>query len=92
MVSEDKKSVPAKVIYLMTKSDISKKASAEKEMWQTRGIFGRVISVDFKTQNITLAARGTLGETNVVISPKDDAEYLRYAADSVKFADACRDL
>lgn len=88
VVSADKKSVPAKVIYLMTKSDISKKIAAERELWRTRGIFGRVVSVDFKTKNVTLAVRGMMGENNVVLSPKDDAEFLRYAPDSIKFSDA----
>ncbi len=87
-VSADKKTIPAKVIYLMTKSDISKKNSAEQEMWQKRGIFGRVVSVDFSTKNITLATTVMGAERNVIISPKENVEYLRYAPGSVKFSDA----
>lgn len=87
-VSADKKTIPAKVIYLMTKSDISKKQSAEQEMWQKRGIFGRVVSIDFSSKNITLATTVMGAERNVVLSPKEDAQYLRYAPDSIKFSDA----
>lgn len=87
-VSPDKKTIPAKAIYLMTKSDISKKLTAERELWRTRGVFGRVVSVDFKTQNVTIASRTAMGETNVVLSPKENAEYLRYAPDSSKFSEA----
>lgn len=87
-VSADKKTIPAKAIYLMTKSDISKKNSAEQEMWQKRGIFGRVVSVDFSTKNITLATTVMGAERNVIISPKENVEYLRYAPGSIKFADA----
>jgi hypothetical protein len=86
-VSADKKTIPAKTVYLMTKSDISKRNQAEKELWRTRGISGRVVSVDFKTRNITLATRSISGETNITVSPKENAEFLRYSADSVKFAD-----
>jgi len=88
VVSADKKTIPAKTVYLMTKSDISKRNQAEKELWRTRGISGRVVSVDFKTRNITLATRSMAGETNITVLPKENAEFLRYSADSVKFADA----
>lgn len=88
MVAADKKSMPAKAIYLMTKSDLSKKLAAEKEMWRTRGISGRVESVDFKTQTITVVSRGMTGETKIAVTPKEAINYRRYAADSVKFADA----
>lgn len=87
-VASDKKSVPAKAVYLITKSDIAKRNAAERELWRTRGISGRVVSVDFKTQSVTLATRGMMGETNVTLSPKENANYLRYAPDSVKFSDA----
>lgn len=88
-VSADKKSIPAKTVYLMTKSDIAKRLAAERELWRTRGISGKVVSVDFKTQNITLATtRGMMGEVNVTLSPKENAQYLRYAPDSSKFSDA----
>ena len=87
VVAADRKSIPAKTVYLITKSDIAKRNAAEKELWRTRGIFGRVASVDFKTQKVTIAVRGAAGETNVVLSPKENAEFLRYAPNSVKFSD-----
>lgn len=87
-VSADKKTITAKNIYLMSKSDISKKLAAEKEAWRTRGITGRVVKVDFKTKNVTIATRSLMSETEVVISPKESAEFLRYAPDSAKFAEA----
>jgi hypothetical protein len=88
MVSADKKTMPAKTIYLMTKSDLSKKLAAEREMWRTRGISGRVESVDFKTQTITVVTRGLAGETKIAVTPKDAIVYRRYSPQSVKFADA----
>ena len=87
-VSADKKTFTAKNIYLMSKSDISKKLTAEREAWRTRSISGRVTKVDFKTKEVTVATRGMMGETDVVVSPKENAEFLRYAPDSAKYADA----
>lgn len=89
-VSEDKKTITAKNVYLMTQTDINKRNQAERELWRTRGINGKVVSVDFKTQAITIStpARGMMPGANVVISPKENAQYLRYAPDSVKYSDA----
>lgn len=87
-VSADKKIITAKNVYLMSKSDIAKKLAAEREAWRTRGISGRVVKVDFKTKEVTISTRGMAGETEVVLSPKDTAEYFRYAANSAKFSDA----
>jgi hypothetical protein len=87
-VSDDKKTIAAKTVYLMTKSDISKKIAAEREAWRTRGISGRVEMVDFKTKTITVVTRSLTGETKIALTPKDEVSYKRYAPDSVKFADA----
>lgn len=89
-VAADKKSVPAKNIYLITKSDISKKNASEREAWRTRGISGRIVSLNPNKEEFTIAvaSRGPLGEQNVVVSPKDNVNYRRYAPDSVKFDDA----
>ncbi|MFN3330586.1 MAG: hypothetical protein ACK419_06655, partial [Pyrinomonadaceae bacterium] len=87
-VSSDKKSVPAKVVYLITKSDIAKKQEKEREEWRIRGISGRVISLDVPNQKIIISVRSMMGERTVTIVPKQNAEYRRYAPDSVKFSDA----
>lgn len=88
VVSADKKTFTAKNVYLMSKSDISKKLAAEREAWRTRSISGRVTKIDFKTKEVTVATRGMMGETDVVVTPKETAEFLRYAPDSAKYADA----
>jgi len=88
MVSSDKKSIPAKEVYLITKSDIAKKQEKEKEEWRIRGISGRVISLDIPNQKIIVSTRSMMGEKLVTIVPKQNAEYRRYAPDSVKFSDA----
>jgi len=87
-MAEDKKSIPARTVYLMTKSDISKSHEAERAAWKTRGISGKVVSLNPNKQEFTIAVRGIAAEQNIVVSPKETVDYRRYAPDSVKFADA----
>lgn len=88
IVPADKKSIPARTVYLMTKSDITKRNEAERTAWQTRGISGRVVSIDVLSKKIVVATRGMGGERNITVTPKDVIEYRRYSPDSVKFSDA----
>lgn len=85
---EDKKTLPARSVYLMTKSDIAQKNSKETERWATKGISGRVASVDQITKQIKIDVRGLAATTSVVLTPKDGAKILRYAPNSVKFSEA----
>lgn len=87
-VSADKKSLPAKTVYLMTKSEIAEKQAKESEQWRARGISGRVMNLNFEKKEITIAVRNFTGETNVVITPKENVKFLRYAPDSIKYSEA----
>ncbi|MEO8041097.1 MAG: hypothetical protein ABI646_00685 [Acidobacteriota bacterium] len=86
--AEDKKTLPAKSIYLITKSDIAQKQVKESERWATRGISGRVSAVDQITRQIKVDLRGLANTTTVVLSPKEGAKILRYVPNSVKFSEA----
>jgi hypothetical protein len=88
LVAADKKSMPGKAVYIMSKADIAKRDTAERDAWRTRGVSGKVTAVDFAKQQITIASRGAAGSTNVVITPKENVKYSRYASESVRFADA----
>lgn len=90
ILSEDKKSIPVKKVYLITKSDIANKQAKEQAEWRTRGISGRVVSYDVKTGVINVSMRGLAGERTVSVTPKEKAEFYRYAPDSVKFSEAKR--
>jgi predicted RNA-binding protein len=88
-VAPDNKSVPAKAVYIMTKADIAKRDTAERDAWRTRGVSGKVTAIDFSKQQVTIAARGgMMGTTNVVMTPKPGTKYLRYASNSNKYSDA----
>jgi len=88
ILSEDKKSLPARAVYLMTKSDIARKQAKDVERWATRGISGRVASVNTAANQVTIEVRGLMNTTNVVVSAKPDAEFKRYAPNSVKYDEA----
>jgi len=85
---DDKKVLPARAVYLMSKSDIAQKAAKENERWATRGISGRVASVSPATNQVTIEVRGLMNSTSVVVTPKGDALFKRYKQDSVKYNEA----
>jgi hypothetical protein len=88
VLAENKKSLPARTIFLMTKSDISQKRAKEAEAWKTRGIAGRVTAVNTQTNQFTVEIRTLTGSTSTVVTPKEAAKFRRYAPDSVKFDEA----
>lgn len=87
-VSDDRKSVPARQVILMTKADIAKKQERDREEWRRRGIAGRVTALDAEKQEITISTRSREGEQLVTITDTSQASFRRYAPDSVKFSDA----
>jgi len=88
IMNPDGKSLPARSVYLMSKSDIAQKQAKEAEQWKTRGITGKVTAVNPQTNQITLEIRSLMGATTTVLTPKQDAKFIRYAPDSVKFSEA----
>src|SRR6201988_4251048 len=87
-LAEDRKSVPAVQIIVMTKGDIAKKQDAERMEWRRRGILGVITVLKPDTHEITSANRTIAGTQSVVIPVGDKTEMRRYAPDSIKFSDA----
>jgi len=88
ILATDRKSIPAKSVYLMTKSDIAQKQTKEQERWKTRGISGQVMAINPQTKEITVTSRGLMVETKTLLTPKDNAVFRRYAQDSVSYNEA----
>jgi hypothetical protein len=88
IMAADKKSIPARAVYLMTKADIAGRQAKHQERWKTRGISGQVAAVNAQTKEITVSSRGIMGETKTILTPKDDAKFRRYAPDSVRYDEA----
>ena len=85
---DDKTVLPARAVYIISKSDLAQKNAKETERWSTRGISGRVASVDPATNQVTIEVRGLMNSTSVVVTPKSDAIFKRYKQDSVKYSEA----
>jgi hypothetical protein len=87
-VADDRKSVPARQVIVMSKADVAKKQAHDREEWTRRGITGRVTAVDPATNHIVLSARTREGDKPITIVDANKALFRRYAPDSVKFSDA----
>jgi hypothetical protein len=87
-VAEDRKSVPAAMVVVMTKGDLAKKQEAERLEWRRRGILGVITALKPETNEITISNRTMAGTQSVVIPVSDKTEMRRYAPDSIKFGDA----
>ena len=87
-VAEDRKSVPAVQIIVMTKGDLAKKQEAERLEWRRRGILGVITALKPDTKEITISNRTMAGTQAVVMQVADKTEMHRYAPDSIKFGDA----
>jgi hypothetical protein len=87
-VSEDRKSVPAMQIIVMTKGDLAKKQEAERMEWRRRGILGVITTLKPDTKEITISNRTMAGTQAVIMQVSDKTEMHRYAPDSIKFGDA----
>ncbi|MCA1576447.1 MAG: hypothetical protein LC794_03680 [Acidobacteria bacterium] len=87
-VSEDRKSIPAVQIIVMTKGDLAKKQEAERLEWRRRGILGVITVLKPDTKEITISNRTMAGMQSVVMQVSDKTEMHRYAPDSIKFGDA----
>jgi len=78
----------ARTVYLMTKADIAQKHAKETAEWRTRGIAGRITAIDPAAKKMTVQMGGIMGATTIALTPKDNAMFLHYAPDSVKFDEA----
>ena len=89
----DQKSLEATRVVVMSKSDLTSYHAAEVREWQTRGIEGVVKAVDPAKMEITISVPnrppipGSLTHP-VILTTTPQTVLLRYAPNSVKFADA----
>ena len=87
-LSEDKASLAATTLVVMTKADIAEKQQADQAEWQKRGVGGLVTAVDANAGELTINTRTAEGMKPLVIATTEKTMVRRYAPDSVKFADA----
>jgi len=90
VIPEDKKTLPVRSVYLMSKSEITQRQVKDKEEWRTRGTVGKVAGYNVQTRVITITTRGMGGEKTIAVKPKENAEFYRYAPDSIEFSKATK--
>lgn len=89
ILAADGKSMPARQVFYVTKADVAAKNAKEAEEWRKRGITGKVTIVNAQTNQLTVESPGVLGATTkTVLTPKENAKFLRYAPDSIRFDEA----
>jgi hypothetical protein len=87
-VTEDRKSVPAQKVIVVSQSEIAQKQERERTEWRRRGLSGIIESLNPQTKEITVAARSAEGSKPIIIPFNDKVKMRRYAPDSVRFSDA----
>ncbi|HNQ15121.1 MAG TPA: hypothetical protein PKM58_06125, partial [Pyrinomonadaceae bacterium] len=88
LVADDKKSITAKTVYLMSKSTIAERNSKELEDWRNRGTTGRVVAVHPMTNAITVTVGSGVMAREVKVKPEQATEFMRFSPDSNDFAKA----
>ena len=76
----------ARRVVIMSATDISKRDEADRQDWNTRGLSGVV--AEHSGNTITIRSQSLQGETRQTVTVSDQTKFRRYAADSVRFADA----
>lgn len=87
-LAEDRTSIPAVAVIVMTKADLAQKRERERADWQKRAVAGTITALKPDTQEITVSLRSRDGARAVVIEPSPSAVFRRYAPDSVQFHQA----
>lgn len=87
-VAEDRKSVPAQKVIVVSQSEIAQKQERERAEWRRRGLSGIIESLNPQTKEITVNARMAEGQKPIIIPVTDKVKIRRYAPDSVRFSDA----
>lgn len=86
VLPEGSKTLPARSVVIMTKSDVAKKQAQDRAEWQRRGIAGTIVSVRPEAKEIVVNTHGR--EANDITVDASAAQFRRYAPDSVRFSDA----
>ena len=87
-LSDDRKSLFAASVMVMTRADLAQKHQRDREEWQRRGLAGTVTDVDPAKGEITISTTAREGPKTTVIEISRATGFLRYAPDSVRFSDA----
>lgn len=86
-VDEKQQSFVARMVIVMSKSEVAEKHERDRTAWLKRGVAGVVTALNPETKEITLRTGSGAG-SNAVITAAEGGTFRRYASGSVKFRDA----
>jgi hypothetical protein len=80
-ISADRKSVAARQILIVARSEVEQKLARDREEWQRRGITGSVLALDPASKTLKAQVR----EQTLTLTFTETSRVRRYAADSVTY-------
>ena len=87
-MSDDKGSIEAALVIVMTRADLARKHAADSAEWQKRGTAGAVTATNPASREITISVGSREAARVVTVEAPAGVTFRRYAPDSVRFADA----
>ncbi len=87
-LSEDKKTLAATSIVVMSRADYTKKHEAEEADWKSRGVSGVVTAINPDSKEITISVRTHEGQKPFIVAASGSVDMRRYAPDSIRFSEA----
>lgn len=85
----DGQATAARQVIVVSKEDLAQRENRNQEDWRTRGINGRITTINPQTKEITIAARSRQGLDTITINASGaGVRFLRYAPDSTRREDA----
>jgi Cu/Ag efflux protein CusF len=87
-LSEDKKTLAATSIVVMSQADYTKKHEAEEADWKSRGVAGVITAINPDSKEITISVRTREGPKPFIVPTSGSVDMRRYAPDSIRFSEA----
>jgi hypothetical protein len=85
---EDRKSIEAAQVIVMTRADLARKHEADRAEWQKRGTAGLVTAISPGSREITISSGPRETARVVTVEAPAETRFRQYAPDSIRFADA----
>jgi hypothetical protein len=90
IMPEDKKTIPVRTVYLLSKAALAERQAKYEQDWKTRSTIGRVDNFNPQTNVITILTRSMGVEKTIAVKTNSNTEFLRYAPNSVEFGKALK--
>jgi hypothetical protein len=87
-MSDDKKTLTATSVVVMSQADVAKKHEAEEADWKSRGVSGVITAVNPDSKELVISVRTRDGQKPLIVGASGKVDMRRYAPDSIRFSDA----